>query len=110
MTLDYYPFYKEREYVDWQNGVVGDMNGDGYDDYYFGTDTPGHVFLARTLYRHGRAAFPITTAVVQIVYGDANGGTDASLRTTSSRWVVIRSLIAWAPRASAWSRFSMRTD
>ncbi|MEZ5588521.1 MAG: putative Ig domain-containing protein [Sedimenticolaceae bacterium] len=79
----YYPFYKEREYVDWQNGVVGDINGDGYDDYYFGTDTPGHVFWRERFTDTDGAAFPDTTAVVQIVYGDANGWSDASLRTTS---------------------------
>jgi len=78
-----YPFYMEREYVDWQNGVVGDINGDGYDDYYFGTDTPGHVFWRERFTDWDGTAVPDTTAVVQIVYGDANGWGDATLRTTS---------------------------
>jgi Ca2+-binding RTX toxin-like protein len=78
-SAGYYPYYLERQYFEWQNGVLGDINGDGFDDYYFGSDTPGH-----TLYRPRlRGGSEDSAALVQIVYGQAEGWSGASPRTTS---------------------------
>ncbi|MGB5568175.1 MAG: putative Ig domain-containing protein, partial [Sedimenticolaceae bacterium] len=79
----YYAFYLDRQYFEWQNGVLGDINGDGYDDYYFGTDTVGHA-LDKDRFRD-RLGNPVedTSAIVQIVYGEAGGWSGAPPRMTS---------------------------
>lgn len=82
-SAGYYPFYIDRPFFELQNGLLGDVNGDGYDDYYFGTDTVGHAFWRDRLTEWDGAAIPDSTAVVQIIYGDANGWTAPDLRTTS---------------------------
>ncbi|MCP5434346.1 MAG: putative Ig domain-containing protein [Chromatiaceae bacterium] len=82
-SAGYYPVYADRAFFESQNGLLGDVNGDGYDDYYFGTDTVGHVFWRDRLTEWDGTAIPDSTAVVQIIYGDANGWNEPALRTTS---------------------------
>jgi Ca2+-binding RTX toxin-like protein len=79
----YYPFYLDRDFFEWQNGLIGDINGDGYDDYYFGTDTPGHAFWRERFTNFDGTPILDSTAVVQIIYGDADGWSDAAVRSTS---------------------------